>query len=347
MEEVGGVTFIELGPRAQDLTGNVYNQLTVLGPVENNQRNIKWLCQCSCGNQAVVYGSNLKNNKTRSCGCEERQPQMTIEESAPQMDEIVTQRGEMVVGVLGSTDEVSWVAPADLTLDSYLLIANEFQRIQKSIAYWYGDLLNEGEKRFGEAYTQAIPDFGKASETLIKYQQVAARVPREIRRPGLSWTHHFYVAFTDADQRGDLLEMAENMGLSSRDLKEVVKLDYDLRYDLMVAASEGIEREAFDALLNRFKMGVIDKPKKERKPKDDEDDEEGDDEGMDDDVDDGDEDEDTPQKGLDPETVTDWWENAETPVVFCGPNTTIWQGLMVTASLDRWGSPILIWEEVN
>lgn len=235
-----------------------------------------------------------------------------------------------------------------MDFEQYQAIGRTFQQIQRSLAYWMGDWLCYGENRFGEAYAQALDDTGKANETLIKWRQVALRVPRSIRRASLSWTHHFYVAFIEEDQRGDLLEMAENMGLSSRELKEVAKLDYDLRYDLMVAASEGIEREGFMALLNRFKMGVIDKPKKERKPKDDE---EGDDEEADGDYEDMDNeddgDEDTPEKGLDPETVTDWWENAETPVVFVGPNTTIWQGLMVTASIDRWGSPILIWETVT
>ena len=31
--------------------------------------NIKWLCQCDCGNQSVVVGSKLRNGSTKSCGC--------------------------------------------------------------------------------------------------------------------------------------------------------------------------------------------------------------------------------------------------------------------------------------
>jgi hypothetical protein len=29
----------------------------------------KWLCQCECGNKTVVRTQNLKNAKTKSCGC--------------------------------------------------------------------------------------------------------------------------------------------------------------------------------------------------------------------------------------------------------------------------------------
>lgn len=345
MSNLEAVTFIELGARAENLAGGVFNYLTVLGPVENNKRNIKWLCQCVCGNTTIVYGSNLKNGKTRSCGCNgEGLSASIVTKETTNMNELVARTTELASDI-GFTDEISWIAPADLTLDKYLSIANTFQQIQKSLGFWYGDLLNTGEQLFGEDFAQAIPEIGKASETLVKYKAVAARVPRSIRRPGLPWVHHFYVAYVEEDQRGDLLEMAENMGLSSRELKEVAKLDYDLRYDLMVAAAEGIEREGFMALLNRFKMGVIDKPKKDKKIKDD-DEEDTEDEDFSDDEDNSDDDA-VPQNGMDVESVTDWWENAETPLVFCGPKEAIWQGLMVTASLDKWGSPILVWEEVK
>lgn len=28
-----------------------------------------WLCKCDCGVEAVVNGSNLRNGKSKSCGC--------------------------------------------------------------------------------------------------------------------------------------------------------------------------------------------------------------------------------------------------------------------------------------
>lgn len=29
----------------------------------------KWLCECDCGEKTIVYGSNLVNGHTKSCGC--------------------------------------------------------------------------------------------------------------------------------------------------------------------------------------------------------------------------------------------------------------------------------------
>lgn len=258
------------------------------------------------------------------------------------MNELVAQNTDLAQDI-GFTDEISWVAPSNLTMEQYISIANTFQQIQKSLAYWYGDLLNAGEERFGEDFAQAIPEIGRASETLLKYKQVARNVPREIRQGSLSWTHHLYVTFVDASQRGDLLKMALNMGLSSRELKEVTKLDYFLREDLITASTRDITHDEFMALLNRLKLQQIDKPPQ----KEGEDDEAGDDDdlpfsGMDDE---GavEEDETT---GINYEAVQDFWENAGVPLKFCGVNEAIWEGLLVRPALDSRKRLILVWEEL-
>lgn len=58
-----------------DLTGQRFGRLTVVKRVENHvfpsgKQKSRWLCDCDCGNEVVVIGSNLtKENGTRSCGC--------------------------------------------------------------------------------------------------------------------------------------------------------------------------------------------------------------------------------------------------------------------------------------
>lgn len=49
----------------QDLTNQIFGQLTVLEYAGNSQ----WLCQCSCGNKKTVKTASLKSGKTKSCGC--------------------------------------------------------------------------------------------------------------------------------------------------------------------------------------------------------------------------------------------------------------------------------------
>jgi hypothetical protein len=53
-----------------DLTGQRFNKLTVLKQLKNDACNKKtWLCKCDCGNKKRIRGADLKNNRTKSCGC--------------------------------------------------------------------------------------------------------------------------------------------------------------------------------------------------------------------------------------------------------------------------------------
>jgi len=53
-----------------DLTGKRFGRLKVIKYVGKNKwRNSKWLCRCICGVNTIVTGSDLKNGRTKSCGC--------------------------------------------------------------------------------------------------------------------------------------------------------------------------------------------------------------------------------------------------------------------------------------
>lgn len=52
-----------------DLTGQVYDRLTVVKRVCNSGESVQWLCKCICGNEKVVPTKRLRNHYTRSCGC--------------------------------------------------------------------------------------------------------------------------------------------------------------------------------------------------------------------------------------------------------------------------------------
>lgn len=56
--------------RFLDLTGKKIGRLTVIKRVENNsRRQSQWLCKCDCGNEVIIVGSSLVNERTKSCGC--------------------------------------------------------------------------------------------------------------------------------------------------------------------------------------------------------------------------------------------------------------------------------------
>lgn len=56
-------------PQVIDLTGQVFNRLTVKEFAGVRSGNSQWKCKCSCGNEAVVQGGNLKSGASKSCGC--------------------------------------------------------------------------------------------------------------------------------------------------------------------------------------------------------------------------------------------------------------------------------------
>ena len=57
-------------PEKIDLTGQTFGRLLVLyecGRAKNG--NVLWKCRCECGNECIVNGEALRNQRTRSCGC--------------------------------------------------------------------------------------------------------------------------------------------------------------------------------------------------------------------------------------------------------------------------------------
>ena len=56
-------------PPLKDLSGQRFNRLVVIERHGTISGLVAWLCQCECGKQIVVTGSDLKTGHTKSCGC--------------------------------------------------------------------------------------------------------------------------------------------------------------------------------------------------------------------------------------------------------------------------------------
>ena len=56
--------------KIKDLTGNVYNKLTVLYDTGERSkcRQVYWMCKCNCGNLTKVRANGLKLGSVKSCG---------------------------------------------------------------------------------------------------------------------------------------------------------------------------------------------------------------------------------------------------------------------------------------
>lgn len=57
----------------ENLTGQKFGKLTVLELIERTKGHGKYKCLCECGKETVTISTNLKQGKTKSCGCGEVQ----------------------------------------------------------------------------------------------------------------------------------------------------------------------------------------------------------------------------------------------------------------------------------
>lgn len=61
---------VKLMSKVKNLIGKKFGLLTVESLAGRSElRQIVWNCKCSCGEKIMVFGNNMKNGHTQSCGC--------------------------------------------------------------------------------------------------------------------------------------------------------------------------------------------------------------------------------------------------------------------------------------
>ena len=58
-----------------DLTGQVFDKLTVLEKAPSRARHVYWKCKCDCGNIVEISGESLKRDIPHDCGCVKQKEQ--------------------------------------------------------------------------------------------------------------------------------------------------------------------------------------------------------------------------------------------------------------------------------
>ncbi len=54
----------------KDIIGQRFNRLFVVGRAPSDKRGeLRWTCQCDCGNHTVVLSSHIRSGRSASCGC--------------------------------------------------------------------------------------------------------------------------------------------------------------------------------------------------------------------------------------------------------------------------------------
>lgn len=102
-------------------------------------------------------------------------------------------------------------------------VGSTLRQIERSVMWWIGDWLNFGERKYGEAYAQAIDATEWPYQTLANAAYVANRVEFSRRRENLSWSHHAEVASLPPEEQSQWLEKAKSSSLSVMRLRDEVQ----------------------------------------------------------------------------------------------------------------------------
>jgi len=96
------------------------------------------------------------------------------------------------------------------------------QELRDRCQFWLGDLLNYGEKRWGETYAQAAEQSGYTEESLANMKWVAGHVDSSLRNENLSYSHHVAVAPLPPDEQEQWLDKAEKEGMNVSQLRNAI-----------------------------------------------------------------------------------------------------------------------------
>lgn len=113
------------------------------------------------------------------------------------------------------------IITGDLTLDEWAGIGRRMGTVETHIRWAIGDWMLYGEERWPTRYADVAAEVGLSPQSIATSVSVARRVPPEMRRAELTWSHHDEVAALHKHPKAqvDLLRKAVENGLSSRELR--------------------------------------------------------------------------------------------------------------------------------
>jgi hypothetical protein len=113
--------------------------------------------------------------------------------------------------------------PEGLRLPAWCRIGEQIGLIGNSSAWWLGDWIVYGQKRFPNRYRQAIEKTSLDYQTLRNYAWVARRFPMSRRRDTLSFQHHAAVAALAESEQDLWLDRAAVFAWSLQELRKQLK----------------------------------------------------------------------------------------------------------------------------
>lgn len=117
-------------------------------------------------------------------------------------------------------NDVAFVMSRELEWHQFESLVSMIWNIHDKSRWLLGDLLNYGEKVFGETYAQAAAVTGLSDRTLSNICSVCRYVPRSRRRKNLSFAHHEVVAYLDPQLQDEYLSKAVQNRWTRQELRD-------------------------------------------------------------------------------------------------------------------------------
>jgi hypothetical protein len=106
----------------------------------------------------------------------------------------------------------------ELSPEEWVLLGRQLTEVGDSMAWWVGDWLVQGGKRYGETYKKALALLPLEEATLKDYAYMARAFERS-RRRDLSWGHHRVVAAFGPEAADTWLNLAETNDTTRNELR--------------------------------------------------------------------------------------------------------------------------------
>ena len=114
------------------------------------------------------------------------------------------------------------VLPENLPFDKWQELIGTLKGMIGGVPWWTGDLVNFGERKYGERYSQAMDELGLKYDRLANYAWVASKVEPSTRVENLSWSHHREVADLEPDEQRGWLQRAQDEDLTANALRKAI-----------------------------------------------------------------------------------------------------------------------------
>jgi hypothetical protein len=111
----------------------------------------------------------------------------------------------------------------DPSFDEWSAATEWAQKTEKASTWWVGDLIEFGEHRFGEKYSQVLDATGYAKQTLQGMSYVSRQIAPSRRRKDLSFALHREVAPLPPAEQDEWLDRCENDNLTREQLRAQIR----------------------------------------------------------------------------------------------------------------------------